>query len=339
MEYNPSNLVFTEWLGSNFYNHLEMDWYSKNALRVYWMRGDDEVILSNKEVSDLKDENNDYEHKITEIFMIETNLFDYETMLCTKFNEFNYLLKVDTKLFTHDVKRTYEDYKNEWNNEVDEPWSKDGVPYELCDHIYECFCIKNGKTKWPTCNSNEDGFYNGGELPGMVRVVNDLYYKDYEFYDDLPNIRPHHLIVISQSPRGIFINQSNYALEIIKKYGMLSSDPIDTPMVDKSKLDKDLQGKPAKPKKAPNQQLSEFSTEKDIDMGLWYSKDSCITLTAYQMQTTPGVKILDKSHLEVHNSWEINLLASHPKSKRALLSPVQRRNILLYLGVVLKSYG
>ncbi|GJT11586.1 retrovirus-related pol polyprotein from transposon TNT 1-94 [Tanacetum coccineum] len=45
---------------------------------------------------------------------------------------------------------------------------------------------------------------------------------------------------ISQSPRGIFINQSNYALEIIKKYGMLSSDPVDTPMVDKSKLDKDL---------------------------------------------------------------------------------------------------
>nr|GEW89083.1 copia protein [Tanacetum cinerariifolium] len=49
---------------------------------------------------------------------------------------------------------------------------------------------------------------------------------------------------ISQSPRGIFINQSNYALEIIKKYGMLSSDPVDTPMVKKSKLDEDLQGNP-----------------------------------------------------------------------------------------------
>ncbi|GJU45259.1 retrovirus-related pol polyprotein from transposon TNT 1-94 [Tanacetum coccineum] len=45
---------------------------------------------------------------------------------------------------------------------------------------------------------------------------------------------------ISQSPRGIFINQSIYALEIIKKYGMQSSDPVDTPMVDKSKLDEDL---------------------------------------------------------------------------------------------------
>ncbi|GKE14294.1 retrovirus-related pol polyprotein from transposon TNT 1-94, partial [Tanacetum coccineum] len=45
---------------------------------------------------------------------------------------------------------------------------------------------------------------------------------------------------ISQSSRGVFINQSKYALEIIKKYGMLSSDPVDTPMVDKSKMDEDL---------------------------------------------------------------------------------------------------
>ncbi|GJV42743.1 retrovirus-related pol polyprotein from transposon TNT 1-94 [Tanacetum coccineum] len=52
---------------------------------------------------------------------------------------------------------------------------------------------------------------------------------------------------ISQSPRDIFINKSNYALEIIKKYGMLFSDPVDTPKVDKSKLDEDLQGKPVDP--------------------------------------------------------------------------------------------
>ncbi|GKE02854.1 retrovirus-related pol polyprotein from transposon TNT 1-94, partial [Tanacetum coccineum] len=49
---------------------------------------------------------------------------------------------------------------------------------------------------------------------------------------------------ISQSPRGIFINQSKYASEIVKKYGMLTSDFINTPMVEKSKLDEDLQGKP-----------------------------------------------------------------------------------------------
>ncbi|GKA20605.1 retrovirus-related pol polyprotein from transposon TNT 1-94 [Tanacetum coccineum] len=49
---------------------------------------------------------------------------------------------------------------------------------------------------------------------------------------------------ISQSPRGIFINQSKYAYEIVKKYGMLTSDSVDTPMVEKSKLNEDLQGKP-----------------------------------------------------------------------------------------------
>ncbi|GJT02895.1 retrovirus-related pol polyprotein from transposon TNT 1-94 [Tanacetum coccineum] len=37
---------------------------------------------------------------------------------------------------------------------------------------------------------------------------------------------------ISQTLRGIIINQSNYALEIIKKYRMLSSDPVDTPYGD-----------------------------------------------------------------------------------------------------------
>nr|GFD56821.1 uncharacterized mitochondrial protein AtMg00810-like [Tanacetum cinerariifolium] len=52
---------------------------------------------------------------------------------------------------------------------------------------------------------------------------------------------------ISQSPRGIFINQSKYALESLKKYGFESSDPVDTPMVKKSKLDEDKEGKAVDP--------------------------------------------------------------------------------------------
>ncbi|GJY93934.1 retrovirus-related pol polyprotein from transposon TNT 1-94 [Tanacetum coccineum] len=47
---------------------------------------------------------------------------------------------------------------------------------------------------------------------------------------------------ISQSHRVIFINQSKYASEIVKKYGMLTSNSVDAPMVEKSKLDEDLQG-------------------------------------------------------------------------------------------------
>nr|GEU38430.1 hypothetical protein [Tanacetum cinerariifolium] len=52
---------------------------------------------------------------------------------------------------------------------------------------------------------------------------------------------------ISQSPRGIFINQSKYALELLMKYGFESCDPMDTPMVEKSKLDKDKEGKAIDP--------------------------------------------------------------------------------------------
>ncbi|GJR45869.1 reverse transcriptase domain-containing protein [Tanacetum coccineum] len=59
--------------------------------------------------------------------------------------------------------------------------------------------------------------------------------------------------------------------DILLKYGMLYSDHVDTPMVDKSKLDKDLQGTTFDP----------THYRGTTDMGLWYSKDSCITLTAY----------------------------------------------------------
>nr|GEZ67245.1 hypothetical protein [Tanacetum cinerariifolium] len=48
---------------------------------------------------------------------------------------------------------------------------------------------------------------------------------------------------VSQNPRGIFINQSKYALEILKKYDFDSSTPIDTPMAERPKLDEDKGGK------------------------------------------------------------------------------------------------
>ncbi|GJS88099.1 copia protein [Tanacetum coccineum] len=57
-------------------------------------------------------------------------------------------------------------------------------------------------------------------------------------------------------PRGIFINQANYALEILKEHGMDKCDSIGTPMATKPKLDADLSGTP-------------------------YPKDSCFELTAF----------------------------------------------------------
>ncbi|GKB09169.1 retrovirus-related pol polyprotein from transposon TNT 1-94 [Tanacetum coccineum] len=122
---------------------------------------------------------------------------------------------------------------------------------------------------------------------------------------------------ISQSRRGIFLNQSKYASEIIKKYGLLTSDSVDTPMVEKNNLDEDLQGKQvdatlyygmigslmyltssrpdliyvvclcawyqAKPtEKHLNAVKRIFRYLKGtINMGLWYSKDTGMSLTTY----------------------------------------------------------
>jgi hypothetical protein len=54
---------------------------------------------------------------------------------------------------------------------------------------------------------------------------------------------------VHQSPRGIFINQSKYALEILKKHGMMSCDTYNTPMSNTTKLDADLHGTPVDPTK------------------------------------------------------------------------------------------
>ncbi|GJW31101.1 hypothetical protein Tco_0051133 [Tanacetum coccineum] len=137
--------------------------------------------------------------------------------------------------------------------------------------------------------------------------------------------------LISQSPRGIFLNQSKYALESLKKYGIETCDPVDTPMVEKSKLDEDLQWKVVNPTcyhemigtlmyltySRPDIVLAvcmcsryqENPTKKHlhavkrifqylrgtINMGLWYSKDSCIALTAFVDADHAGCQDTQKS--------------------------------------------
>ncbi|GKB02601.1 hypothetical protein Tco_0830690, partial [Tanacetum coccineum] len=81
MEYDPSNVDFVEWLASKFSNHKTMDWYTKNALWIYWIRGDDEVVLTDEELSDIEEENLSEEDKIAKILRIETDIFHFETPL------------------------------------------------------------------------------------------------------------------------------------------------------------------------------------------------------------------------------------------------------------------
>ncbi|GKB83504.1 retrovirus-related pol polyprotein from transposon TNT 1-94 [Tanacetum coccineum] len=124
-------------------------------------------------------------------------------------------------------------------------------------------------------------------------------------------------IQISQNPRGIFINQSKYANEILKKFDLYKSDPVDTPMVERTKLDEDLSGIPvdqtryrsmigclmylttsrpdlvfavcmcaryqSKPTKKHLEAVKRvfWYIQGTINMGLWYPKDTAMALTAY----------------------------------------------------------
>ncbi|GJX43457.1 hypothetical protein Tco_0260133 [Tanacetum coccineum] len=131
-----------------------MDHYTMKALWIYWIRGDDEVELTDEESPDNEDEN-------VEVFRIDTNIFDYETPLYSAFYEFNYLLKVDPHLLTNDIIgfKTYEDYKDDWINE----WNTD-VPWD-------------------------DGYCNGGNLPGAYIIRNQLHYQDYKWYEALEDCK------------------------------------------------------------------------------------------------------------------------------------------------------
>ncbi|GJS93030.1 hypothetical protein Tco_0799998 [Tanacetum coccineum] len=75
-------------------------------------------------------EESDDPDDIAEIFKIKGNLFDYETPLCKTFNDFNYLLKIDTDLFTFDIQgiKTYEEYElnNIVTRDLEGPWLDNG---------------------------------------------------------------------------------------------------------------------------------------------------------------------------------------------------------------------
>ncbi|GJT03660.1 retrovirus-related pol polyprotein from transposon TNT 1-94 [Tanacetum coccineum] len=171
---------------------------------------------------------------------------------------------------------------------------------------------------------------------------------------------------ISQSPRGIFLNQSKYALESLKKYGMESSDPVDTPMVEKSKLDEDPQGKVVDPTHyrgmvgtlmyltASRPDLTFVvcmcaryqakPTEKHlhavkrifkylrgtVNRGLWYPKDSSIALTAYADIDHAGCQ-----HTRRSTSGSMQLLGdklvswSTKRQKSAVISSTEAKYISL----------
>ncbi|GJZ00494.1 retrovirus-related pol polyprotein from transposon TNT 1-94 [Tanacetum coccineum] len=117
--------------------------------------------------------------------------------------------------------------------------------------------------------------------------------------------------------RGIFINQSKYAFESLKKYNFDFCNPVDTPIVEKSKLDEDKVRKAidlshyrgmintlfyltastldlqfaicmcARYQARPSEKYLHavkkifWYLSGTVNRGLWYLKDSLITLTAF----------------------------------------------------------
>nr|GFA71155.1 retrovirus-related Pol polyprotein from transposon TNT 1-94 [Tanacetum cinerariifolium] len=108
----------------------------------------------------------------------------------------------------------------------------------------------NGNLREEVYISQSDGFVdqdNPNHVYKLKKAIYGLKQAPRAWYDILSSFLISQDfskgLQISQSPRGIFINQSKYALESLKKYGFESYDPVDTPMVKKSKLDEDKEGK------------------------------------------------------------------------------------------------
>ncbi|GJZ97696.1 retrovirus-related pol polyprotein from transposon TNT 1-94 [Tanacetum coccineum] len=104
----------------------------------------------------------------------------------------------------------------------------------------------NGELKEEVYVSQPEGFMdqdNPSHVYKLKKVLYDLKQAPLQDVDDGAYVILFRITNFSKS-QGIFLNQSKYASEIIRKYGLLTSDSVDTPMVEKNKRDKVLQGTP-----------------------------------------------------------------------------------------------
>nr|GEV80835.1 hypothetical protein [Tanacetum cinerariifolium] len=106
---------------------------------------------------------------------------------------------------------------------------------------------------------------------------------------------------LKQAPWAwIFINQSKYIFDILKRFGMEHCDMVPTPMVEQAKLKLDLVGKPVDHTDYRSMIRSLMyltSNRPDILFAtcLWYSKDSSFDLTAYSDADRAGCHLDRKS--------------------------------------------
>nr|GEZ28745.1 hypothetical protein [Tanacetum cinerariifolium] len=150
---------------------------------------------------------------------------------------------------------------------------------------------------------------------------------------------------ISQSSKGIFINQSKYALESLKKYSFDSCDPVDTPIVEKSKLDKDKEGKAVDPTYYHGMiDTLLYLTANRPD--LQFAICMCVRYQAWPTKSTytrskGSFAFTDVDHAGCGSMQFLGdrLVSWSSKRKKVLRYPVWNLNISPYLAVVLKFSG
>ncbi|GKC30303.1 retrovirus-related pol polyprotein from transposon TNT 1-94 [Tanacetum coccineum] len=120
-------------------------------------------------------------------------------------------------------------------------------------------------------------------------------------------------VYVSQPDGFVDQDKSNHVYKLKKAlYGLKEApracDPVETPMVEKSKLDEDTQGKTVDPTHYHEMIVAlMYLTSSRADLtfaGLWYPKDSSIALITMQMLITRVAKIPEKVLLDVCNYWE-----------------------------------
>nr|GEW80662.1 hypothetical protein [Tanacetum cinerariifolium] len=155
-----------------------------------------------------------------------------------------------------------------------------------------------------------------------------------------------------------FFKQSKYALESLEKYGMKSSDLVDTPIVEKSKLDEYPQGKAIDPTHyrrmvGTSMYLTASRPDLTFDVcmcarGLWYPKDTSIALTAYadtdhagcqdtRRSTSGSMKLLGERLVSWSSKRQKSVAISSTEAKYIALSGCCAQ--LLWMRLQLTNYG
>nr|GEV29727.1 integrase, catalytic region, zinc finger, CCHC-type, peptidase aspartic, catalytic [Tanacetum cinerariifolium] len=105
----------------------------------------------------------------------------------------------------------------------------------------------NGPLKEEAYVAQPDGFVDHDHPEKVYRQRKTLYglkQAPRAWYDELSKFLTSKGLQIYQSPRGIYINQAKYTLEILHKHGIDKGQSIGTPMATEPKLDADLSGNP-----------------------------------------------------------------------------------------------